>query len=352
MLRSVKRILLICFFGLLTVILHLMGRYAPDLVFLIYPAISQNLLRIVGGFFSVFPVAMWELLALVWFIWMIYTFIHDITEFHIIRWITGVGLFVAICIFALTLLWGLNNYSPPMHEKLGLSGNECSVSQLKRAAIYYRDKANSAANSIARDGDGEMVYDSFRDLAQEATDSYMLLAVEYDCFRGPRFQPKRMILGEVLGLEGIFVPFTGESSVSGNIYSACLPFVMCREIGYGCGFTGRGEAEFAAFLACSVSDSPQLRYSGYFNAFSLCYNALYARDPAAAQEVWSGTSQALRRDCEARLEEETAIWAKTMDHLQSGVQDAYAETFQYEDEGPEHDSVTDLLTMWYLEEIL
>ncbi len=343
---------MICFFGLLTVILHLMGRYAPDLVFLVYPGISQNILRIVGGFFSVFPIAMWEILALVGLVWMIYTFIRDISELHILRWITGVVLFATVCVFAMTLLWGLNNYSPPMHEKLGLSGEETSTDQLRRAAIYYRDKANETARRAERDENGDLVYDSFRELAQETSDSYMLLAVEYDCFRGPRFQPKRLILGEMLGIEGIFVPFTGESGVSGDTYSVCLPFVMCREIGHGCGFTDRGEAEFAAFLACMASDSTQLQYSGYFNAFSFCYNALYEEDPNAARQVWEGVSQAVRDDCAERVYRETKIWNKTMDQIQEGVRDIYAETFQYEEEGPMHDSVTDLLTMWYLEEVL
>ena len=352
MFRSIRRILLICFFGLLTVILHLLGRYAPDLVFLVYPGISQNILRIVGGFFSVFPIAMWEILALMGLIWMVYTFIRDVSDLHIVRWVTGVVLAATVGLFAMTLLWGLNNYSPPMHEKLELSGKDYSLSQLQKAAIYYRDKANEAAKKVSRDADGNMEIDSFRELAREATDSYMLLAVEYDCFRGPRFQPKRLILGDLLGIEGIFVPFTGESGVSPDTHSVCMPFVMCREIGHGCGFTDRGEAEFAAFLACMESDSAQMRYSGYFNAFSLCYNALYAQDPDMARTVWNGVSQRVREDCAERLSLETAFWTQTMDELQEELRDAYAETFQTEEGGPEHDSVTDLLTMWYFEEIL
>lgn len=351
MFRGIRRILLICFFGLLTVILHLMGRYAPDLVFLIYPGISQNLLRIVGGFFSLFPIAMWELLALTGLIWMVYTLIRDVSNLEIIRWVTGFLLTASVLVFALTLLWGLNNYSPPMHEKLELSGEESSVSRLKQAAEYYGDRANELANQIERNEKGEPVFAPFRELAREATDSYMLLAVEYDCFRGPRSEPKRLIFGEILGIEGIFVPFTGESGVSGKTYTVCLPFVMCREIGHGCGFTNRGEAEFAAFLACTASDSVQLQYSGYFNAFSLCYNALYARDPEAARQVWQGTSQKVRDDCAARLELADNSWTRAMGSLQEELRDAYARTFEYEEGEPEHDTVTDLLTMWYMEKI-
>ena len=346
------RVLLTCFFGLLTLILHLLGRYAPEFVFLFYPAISQNILRVVGGFFSAFPLAMWEILALALFIWMIYTLIRDVSELQILRWITGFALSVSIGIFAVTLLWGLNHYSPPMHQRMGLSGKDYSTSQLRQAAIYYRDKANQAAKNIRRDSDGDMAYDSFRDLSGASVDGYMLLAVKYDCFRGPRFEPKRMILGEWLGLDGIFIPFTGESNVSPDTYSVCIPFTMCREIGRGNGFTHRGEAEFAGFLACTASDSPELRYSGYFNAFSFCYNALYERDADVARDLWQGVSQQVRQDCANRLEEETSGWRKTMSDFREDLWDSYAEAFQSEDGSPDHDNVADLLTMWYYERIL
>lgn len=353
MLKSIKRILLICVFGLLTVVLHLVGRYAPILVELIYPNISQNILRIVGGFFSVFPIAMWELLALAVFIWIIVTLVRAIMKIEILKWITGVALFTMICVFAYTLLWGLSNYAPPMHEKLDLSGREYSQSWLEQATIYYRDKANEAARKISRDEEGNMTYESLRALAEESTDSYMLLAVNFDCFRGPRLEPKRMILGDLLGIEGMFVPFTGESCVSGDVYAVCLPFEMCKQIGKGSGFTDRGEAEFAAFLACRASDSAELRYSGYFNAFSLCYNALYAKDAQAAKRIWQGVSQSVRADCAARVELETGPWRQAMSEFQTDLWDVYGKTFQDEEgKGPEHDSVTDLLTMWYVERII
>lgn len=353
LLKSIRRILLICFFGLLTGILHLIGNYAPDLVTLIYPAISQNVLRVIGGFFSVFPIAMWEILALVAFIWMIYTLIRDLTKLLILRWITGLALFLIICVFAWTFLWGLNNYSAPMHEKMELSGEDYSVERLKQAAIYYRDKANEASNRIKRDENGEMSYESFGKMAEEAVDSYMLLAVQYDCFKGPRFAPKRMILSDIFGIDGLFIPFSGEVCVSDDTYSACLPYVMCRQVGHGNGFTDRGEAEFAAFLACSVSDSPELRYSGYFNAFSLCYNALYAQNPEAARQVWQGVSQYVQSDCGKRVERESGQWKQTMSEFQTDLWNIYGETFQVEvGEGPTHDTVTDLLTMWYVERIV
>ncbi|MBR6825507.1 MAG: DUF3810 family protein, partial [Oscillospiraceae bacterium] len=107
-----------------------------------------------------------------------------------------------------------------------------------------------------------------------------------------------------------------------------------------------------AFLACTVSDAPELRYSGYFNAFSFCYNALYAQSPEEAREVWQGVSTQVREDCADRLEQETGGWQKAMTGLQKDLRDAYAESFQSEEGGPKHDSVTDLLTMWYFERIL
>jgi hypothetical protein len=348
--KNIMRILVACFFALLTLVLHLVGRYAPDFVFLFYPTISQSILRVVGGFFSIFPMAMWEIIAVGLFIWLIYTLIRDLADLRIIQWFTGILVSVSVGAFALMLLWGLNDYSPPLHEQVGLSGKSYSVGQLREATIYYRDQANRTAKAaISRRN-----LDAFTDLAQEAADSYTILSVRYDCFRGPTAVPKRLILGEWLGFKGVFMPFTGESGISlKKTHVSCVPFLMCSEIGQGKGFTNRQEAEFTAFMACMVSDSPQLQYAGYFNAFSYCYNALYARDPQTAIEVWKGLSNEVRKDCVDRIEqEESPLKELILSDIQKDLQVIYAEFMGWDVEGPEHDSMTDLLTMWYYEKVL
>ncbi len=352
MLRNIMRILLTCFFGLLTLILHLLGRYAPEFVSLFCSAVSENMIRIVGGFFSLFPLAMWELLALVLFIWAIYTLIRAISDLKILRWITVFLLSVSIGLFAVTLLWGLHYYTPPIHEELELSGKAYSLSQLKEATIYYRDQANQAGNALMAKRGFDPEDEAFRALAREAADGYTLLSVEYDCFRGPKFEPKQMLLGKWIGLDGLYIPFTGESSVSGDTYAPCIPFVMCREMGHGMGFAAESESEFAAFLACTASDSSQLRYSGYFNAFSSCYAALYEQDPEAARDLWQGVSPQVQQDHANRLDIESGEWRQAVNDLLETLRDGYAEAFLSKEERANYDSVAELLTMWYFERIL
>ncbi len=353
MARNIMRLMLAGFFAVLTLILHLLGNYAPKLVFALYPSISQNILSALGGFFSVFPLAMWELLALALLIWILYTMIRDFSQLKIIQWLTGVLMCFSIGVFVIMLLWGLNYYSPPMHEKIGLSGKEYSLQQLQQATIYYRDMANRTAYAVPRNGDGTMDSGSFPDLAEESVKSFKRMELQYDCFEGPKTRPKRLLLSGLIGLDGIFVPFTGECGVSPDTYSASLSFTMCRELGRRVGFVSEDEAEFAAFLACSASDSAEFRYSGYFNAFSFCYNALYAADQEAAEAVWEGVSSPVRADCAARWDILTEDWKQLFTEFHENIQDTYTQSFETEDgERPEHDSVVQLLTMWYYERIL
>ena len=101
------------------------------------------------------------------------------------------------------------------------------------------------------------------------------------------------------GTTGIFIAFTGESSISTTTFTTSVPFTMCHEIGHRMAFARENEANFAAFLACSVSNDEAFRYSGYYLAFVYCYNALYRVDREAAGEVWQAASDEIKTDAAA-----------------------------------------------------
>ena len=56
------------------------------------------------------------------------------------------------------------------------------------------------------------------------------------------------------------------------------------------------DANFAAILACTASDDATYRYSGYFMAFSACYEALEKVNPSKAAELAGKISGGLRAD--------------------------------------------------------
>ena len=94
------------------------------------------------------------------------------------------------------------------------------------------------------------------------------------------------------------------------------------------------DANFAAFLACSVNSSEEFRYSAYFMAYRYCYNALASTNTisatAAAARVHDGVDPLLKRDLEA-----------------------YAGFFSGDNTAAvAYDGVCDLLVNWHIQQVV
>lgn len=153
------------------------------------------------------------------------------------------------------------------------------------------------------------------------------------------------------GTTGIFIAFTGESSVSSTTFTTSLPFTMCHEIGHRMAFAREDEANFAAFLACSVSDRADFRYSGYYLAFVYCYNALYRVDRDAANEVWQTTSPEIQADAAASRAHYQTVENDKVSEATGKVYDTYLKAFDVKSGRQSYGEVVDLLTGWYYSEV-
>lgn len=354
MVKSAMRLLLTGIFLVLSTVLILLGKYASALVFAFYPTFSRYALSGIAAITGLIPIALWELIVVLLVLYFIYSFLRAFAQLHFLRWLTGVTLFASLGVFLFILLWGLNYYAPPMAERLDLPQKEYSIAELKEATAYYRDMANQTAASVERDESGAMLPGDFSLLAERAGEGFETLSETMDCFDGSTVRVKPLLSSSLMaasGTTGIFIPFTAESSVSELTYTAALPFTMCHEIGHRMAFAREDEANFAGFLACSVSEYSEFRYSGYYMAFRYCYNALYKVDPNAASEIWSGVSAALAADCSTSAKHYEEVRSEAVSAITDKVYDSYLKTFDVESGVQSYGEVADLLITWYFEEI-
>lgn len=73
-------------------------------------------------------------------------------------------------------------------------------------------------------------------------------------------------LSKLLGLRSFYLPFTGEVFYQADLSPIELPFAIARAKAYQRGYAREDEANFVAFLVCTSSASPVVRYSGYLYA--------------------------------------------------------------------------------------
>jgi len=165
--------------------------------------------------------------------------------------------------------------------------------------------------------------------------------------------PKRALFYPImgmLGISGIYSPFTGEAIVSTIGTDPFQPSVMTHEMAHRLGFAAEDDANFIAYLACMASENPVFRYSGALMAFSYCYNAM--TDPGYIADIGA----AMRADAADALEDYSrnrAEWDRYDGPLREAaetVNNTYLQAMGQEDGVKSYGRVVDLLIALYIYE--
>ena len=167
--RTIGRLLLSAIFLVLTALLVLAAKYAPALVFSFYPELSRKALGVISAVTSAVPLAVWELLAGLAILWLLYTFVRIFTQHRsFLCWLAGIVLGVCVGLFVFVALWGLNHFGPSVGEQLGLSVREYTKQELQKATEYYAAQVNRLSGLVPRDADSLAHLDDFETLSKQA----------------------------------------------------------------------------------------------------------------------------------------------------------------------------------------
>ena len=279
------------------------------LVDMIYPYMTRTIQGQLATWSSGVDFCVWQVVLTavicVGLLTIVLMFVLRWNPIQLFGWMLAV---VSLYNFANTAIYGLNYYSGPLAEDLRMENTEYAydVSELERAAVYYREFANAMSNQITRDSTGQPVFDDFDTINQLAADSYHTLVYDryYPVFSGSTLPVKKLELTGSKSQVGITVPLTGESAVDPRIPGICQPFAICREMARRMCIAIEGDSDFASFLACDAGSTLQYRYSGYFMAYRACYKTLEdicntTGNMSPLQRLEQGESSKLKADIAA-----------------------------------------------------
>ena len=256
----------------------------PGKFFPAYRNLSKAVMKAFASVSSIVPFSLWDILCLCLILGLMISLVLVIIKKRrrIFTWVSIAALLLSFLFFSSTSLWMLNHYGPSLASEMGFEKNRFSEDELYEAAEYYTKKAAEYAISVERDENGYLMAEnfSFKTIASRAGLSYNKLAEEYPVFSDGSEKPVKYltVFNPVMlytGTSGIFVEFTGESTVPTGNYILDMPHTMCHEVAHRLGIASEEDANFAAFLACASSDYPEFCYSGYYSAFVYMYNKLY-----------------------------------------------------------------------------
>jgi len=325
----------------------------PETFFPAYRSFSIRILAVVSRLTGFVRIAVWDFILAILAVWFILSVVRMVRRRQpFLRWLSGLVLVLGIAAFWFVGAWGLNHYAPPLSETVGLDVRLYSEEELFRATEYILGEAARLADEVPRNEDGTLKAQDFYELAEIAGRSYERVPGIGE--GGSTVPVKKLALyGPILvrtGSIGIFMPFTAESSVPADCAKEDLPYTMAHEVAHRMAIASEQEANFAAFLACEASEDVRFRYSGFFSAFTYCYNALSRIDPERARALLrDGSAEGLslvRTDLGTRSD-----WYKQFEgpaeDLGNRVNDAYLKAFSQTGLSS-YGAVVDYLIAWYL----
>jgi hypothetical protein len=254
----------------------------------IYPAISyvQRLL------FGWIPISIGDLFysfLIIIIIYKLYRFFRLVFKKQFTRQYLTAGLqqsifFILFVYVCFNLLWGLNYNRRGISVQLGIQVKRYSMEELNTLTFTLQNKLNQFASQVT-----EAQRDSFNKKSRLFTlssNAYRQASVQYPFLKYNPVSVKPSLfsyLGNYLGFQGYYNPFSGEAQANTTIPRFLEPFVTAHEIAHQLGYAKENEANFVAFLAGRSSSSPVLKYSLYFDMYNYAIGEVYRRDTAAAR---------------------------------------------------------------------
>ena len=326
-------------FGAITLGLMQLGGQFTRLVDMIYPYVMRTGQTMLAQWSSGADFLLWQVLALAGILVALATLVLMIVlKWNPVQWLGWVLAAVSAVFMLNTLVYGLNHYAGPLAEDIRLEVVEYNLEELTEAAIFYRDKANKLAQRVSRDETGDVQFADFDLLAQRAGDGFRALVYDrsFPVFAGSTLPVKELGWADWYtrqGITGVTVGITGEAAVNPQIPDVCLPFAISHEMAHRMCIAGERDGNFAAYLACVHNDDDEFRYSAFFMAYKLCYDALASmggqQAAAAAARVQNGVNEKLMQDM------------ITYDNFFAPVSG-----------GNSGNEVCDLLVSWYIQEVV
>lgn len=237
-----------------------------------YPPLSK-VLRFLFGWI---PISIGDLIYATFIIYAFYKsfkackrLIHrDITKKEMNRW-SKKFLFIGLCVFILFYgLWGLNYSRTGIAGQLHLEERDYTEKDLDTLIQALQLKLNDHANYVSKDSrdsfkTNQKLFLNTYKVYERASKEYPFLSYYPASIKPSLFG----YIGNFLGFQGYYNPFTGEAQVNTTIPQCERPFVATHEVAHQLGYAKESEANFVAFLACRLHPSPTFRYSVYFDMY-------------------------------------------------------------------------------------
>ncbi len=181
---------------------------------------------------------------------------------------------IVLLLFVYTLNWILP-FRGSILKVEGAEERSYTLQEVQNVRNYIVSEINKAAEEVTRDENGSVIYNHAA--MEKATASAMRAqADKLPLLSGFYPRMKDALCSDFLewmDIGGYTYPYTME--ITWNLYCNDLyyPFLFAHESAHHQGYYQENEANYVAFLACTQSDDPLIRFAGYNEIYYYLNNA-------------------------------------------------------------------------------
>ena len=314
----------------------------------IYPNIGRSLRYVLGWL----PISVGDLLYSFVIVFLIYKFVLFIKKSDLkanrrkqLRELAKKTLFVGLWVYVLFYgLWGLNYSRVGIAGQLQLEKKEYTIQDLDTLVGLLSTKLNEQASLITPE-----VRDSFRKKKSLFANAFLLYKIaskKYSFLEYKNFSVKPSLfsyLGNYMGFQGYYNPFTGEAQVNTTIPQSLEPLVAAHEIAHQLGYAKESEANFVAFLACRLHPSVDFTYSAYFDMYNYAIHKLALMDSSKADYYQKNMHPQVKKD----ITEYKAFYQKYRNPIEPYIDKIYS-TFLKANNQPKGRGSYNEVTIWLI----
>lgn len=261
---------------------------------------TRQVQNFVVSFFS-FSIAelLFYLLIIVLLIFIVVLFVKIKRGGALIQLI-NIMCYLSILYVLFMLLWGFNYNRLSINKIVGLKIESSSENQLKGLCLELIGRANTIRKRVNVSSKGIMVEKGgYKDVFNRAEKGYDKAALIFPELGGTYSKPKPILLSEAMcytGITGVYMPYTGEANVNVGVADFMLPCTTAHEMAHQRGFARENDANYIAYLTCSLNPDADFQYSGVMLALINSMNALADEDIGAYKTLQKHYSKGVKND--------------------------------------------------------
>jgi hypothetical protein len=197
------------------------------------------------------------------------------------------GIFILLFLYVFfNLLWGLNYNRKGIAWQLKLDVKKYELADLDTLTTALQSRVNYFAGFVT--GAQRDSFNKKKLLFNTAVDAFRYSSSEYSFlkYHSPSIKPSLFsYLGNYLGFQGYYNPFSGEAQINTTVPRFLEPFVTAHELAHQLGYGKENEANFVGYLACRRYPQPAFRYSAYLDMYNYAIGEMARNDTARARQL-------------------------------------------------------------------